>query len=89
MVIDMDGVRVVFPDEMGQKEALGYLREQLTLKPALRLSRLDIVIDGAEAVLCPHYDTVRRVRRVTGYLSALDNFTAAKKDEVRARERHV
>lgn len=87
--LKVNGVRVIYPCIMGEAEAMGYLREQLTLRPDMRLAELEIALDGAEAVLRPHYDTVRRVRRITGYLSEVGNFGAAKAAEEAARVRHI
>ena len=45
----------------------------------MTLIALDIKVDGdEEVVLTPHY-TIVRVRRITGYLSNVKNFNAAKK----------
>ena len=40
-------------------------------------------------VVKPHYDTIVRVRRITGYLSTLPRFNDAKKKEAADRVSHI
>ena len=42
--------------------------------PEKRLVELDIKIKDDDVLLTPHYDTIVRVRRITGYLSNVKNF---------------
>ena len=44
--------------------------------------------DGEHVVIFPH-PVIKRVRRITGYLSNLDNFNDAKKAEEDDRFKHV
>lgn len=85
-----DEIKLTFPDSMSREEAEEYIRE---VKPydekRHRLIQLDIKIDGAEVVLEPHYDSVIRVRRITGYLSTINRFNDAKRAEEAARVAHV
>ncbi|MDR2006732.1 MAG: hypothetical protein LBP78_05760 [Acidaminococcales bacterium] len=82
-------IMVKCPDEMPVQEAKGYVREQLDLKPGQRLVELEIGIDGDEVRLEPHYASVVRVRRITGYLSTIPRFNDAKKEEERSRLKHI
>ncbi len=70
-------------------EAAFYVREELALGKG-RLAAMEIeILPGGYVNLRPHYDTVIRVRRVTGYLSATVNFNDAKRAEMAAREGHI
>lgn len=82
-------VMVECPNEMQMQEAELYVKEQLDLRPGKKLVELAIKLDGDEIVLEPHYDSVVRVRRITGYLSTLPRFNDAKKDEERSRLKHI
>ena len=84
-----DSIHIYYPDDMSEAEALLYMKDQLAAKPGMRLVELKIKIDGAEVLLEPHYDTIIRVRRITGYLSQIDNFNDAKKAEEKARVKHL
>lgn len=77
------------PDEMPLQEAQAYVNEQLEVKPSSKLAELDIKLDGDEVVLAPHYDSIVRVRRITGYLSTIPRFNDAKKEEERSRLKHI
>jgi ribonucleoside-triphosphate reductase len=50
---------------------------------------LDIDLDGEDVVLKPHYDSIVRVRRITGYLSTLPRFNDAKRSEAKERVAHL
>ena len=84
----VNGVHVYYPQGMALSEAEYYLSCQLAVSPRLRLCELWIELDGGEVLLTPHYDTVVRVRRITGYLSCLKNFNNAKRDEAGKRVKH-
>ena len=83
------GVGVFYPAEMTEQEAAEYVKEQLSVKPDLNLVEMQIGLDGEDVLINPHYDTVRRTRRITGYLSNVDNFNDAKKAEETARVKHI
>jgi len=82
-------VRVDCPDEMPQQEALEYVKEQLVFFPGRRLVEMQIALEGDQVRLEPHYDSVVRVRRITGYLSTIPRFNDAKKEEERNRLKHI
>ncbi len=82
-------VLVSCPEEMPLPEARGYVAEQLTIKPGCKLAELEIKLAGNEVVLAPHYDSIVRIRRITGYLSTISKFNDAKKDEERSRLKHI
>ena len=82
-------VRVNCPDEMPQQEALEYIKEQLAVFPSRKLVEMEIALEGDQVRLEPHYDSIVRVRRITGYLSTIPRFNDAKKDEEKSRLRHI
>jgi hypothetical protein len=88
----IDGVKVAFPDEMGEREVADYVAEQKKPIPSQgrRLAQLEILLCGnGEVELIPHYDTVIRVRRNPGYIGATDRLGEAKKAEERLRAAHM
>ncbi len=77
------------PDEMPVQEAQEYVLEQLEVNPGRKLLEMGIKLDGNDVLLAPHYDSIVRVRRITGYLSTIPRFNDAKKEEERSRLKHV
>lgn len=89
MFFEYRGVQVNHPEEMSQEEATAYVDNQLQFMPNRPLQALDLSIEGNEVLLRPHYNTINRVRRITGYLSTIKNFNDAKKAEAHDRVKHV
>ena len=81
-------VMVDCPDSMPVTEAEEYVKEQLGIMPCRKLVELDIRLDGDDVLLEPHYDSIVRVRRITGYLSTISRFNDAKKDETKSTVKH-
>lgn len=53
------------------------------------LARVELTLDGDNVVIkAVEKSPVRRVRRITGYLSNMENFNDAKQDELGARYKH-
>lgn len=67
--------------------------EQLAREKGKTLAYTSIVEDEIDAeslvVTSGFVPQIRRLRRITGYLSELSNFNEAKKDELAARKAHV
>lgn len=89
MFFEYRGVQVTHPEEMSQEEAAAYVENQLHFMPNRPLQALDLSIEGNEVLLRPHYNTINRVRRITGYLSTIKNFNDAKKAEAHDRIKHI
>lgn len=88
----VDGVYIVKPCDMTEEEALEYLNmERAAYKEqGKQLGRLSIRVDGAEVELeSREKSPIRRIRRITGYLSEMDNFNQSKKAELAARVQHA
>ena len=82
----VNNVKVNCNEEISEKEAAEYIN--MMKSPEKRLVELDIKIKDDDVLLTPHYDTIVRVRRITGYLSNVKNFNAAKKSEQSDRVKH-
>ncbi|MDD3395958.1 MAG: anaerobic ribonucleoside-triphosphate reductase [Acidaminococcaceae bacterium] len=89
MTYEVEGVKVNCVDGISEQEAAGYLHNQLSVMPHKTLLSLDIDLDGEDVVLKPHYDSIVRVRRITGYLSTLPRFNDAKRSEAKERVAHL
>ena len=89
MLFEYQGVQVIHPDDMTEVEAKAYVDEQLLLMPAKTLTKVELSLEGAEVLIRPRYNTISRVRRITGYLSTIPKFNDAKKAEARDRVAHV
>jgi hypothetical protein len=85
-------VLVEFPHSMTEGEAVNYADEEIDLwvKKGKKLDKVVIEIDGEEAVVRGFEQSpIKRVRRITGYLSEASNFNDSKKAELRARVVHA
>ena len=91
MTYEMDGIKVNCADGITREEAAIYLKDQLQVRPHETLLSMDLSLNGDNVVVKPHYDTIVRVRRITGYLSlsTLPRFNDAKKAEVADRVCHL
>lgn len=85
MVIEIDHVKVIFPPEISLQEAKAYLAGV----SKTNLVELELVLDGDYVVIKPKYNTISRIRRITGYLSEVNNFNHAKKSEEHDRVKHI
>ena len=89
MVFEMKGVQVNCCDGITEQEASLYVGEQLQVMPHKTLLAVDLSLDGEDVLVKPHYDSIVRVRRITGYLSTLPRFNDAKRKEVADRTTHI
>ncbi len=91
MTAHFKNIQITYPDTMSYEEALSYVNEELELNPTIKLKELEIQLNSQsdEVILTPKYDTINRVRRITGYLSNLPNFNDAKKAEEHDRIKHM
>ena len=85
MVIEIDHVKVIFPPEISVQEAKAYLAGI----SKTNLVELELALDGDYVVIKPRYNTINRIRRITGYLSEVNNFNHAKKSEEHDRVKHI
>ena len=83
----IDNIKINCKNEISKAEIQSYC--SLMKSPEKRLVELDIKIKDDDVLLTPHYDTIIRVRRITGYLSNVNNFNAAKRHEQSDRVKHL
>lgn len=87
----VEGVRVEYPFEMAQEEAIKYAEEEIVLwrHKGKELDRVEIEADGSYVIVRgKEKSPIRRIRRITGYLSEVHNFNDAKQAELSARTVH-
>jgi anaerobic ribonucleoside-triphosphate reductase activating protein len=87
----VNGVHVIADPRLNQEEIIVMVMEEKNLWESqnkilgqieLRLEQDEVVIRAAEK------SPIRRIRRITGYLSAIDNFNDAKVAECADRTKH-
>lgn len=90
MTIIHNDIEITYPNEISREEAISYVDGELDRNPKMRLVSLEIILsaDKVDVELHPVYDTICRVRRITGYLSTLPKFNDAKKAEAKDRVSH-
>ncbi len=88
--ININQVQITCPKELDTAELLLIVDEQKRLGKH-KLKQLDISFgsDKETLLLKPHYDTIVRIRRITGYLSRTVNFNDAKCAEEQNRLKHI
>lgn len=84
-------VAVSYDPSLSIDEITAIVKEELLLwkEKHKELARVELSLDGENVVVkAVEKSPVRRVRRITGYLSNMDNFNDAKQDELSQRYRH-
>lgn len=87
----VEGVRVEYPFEMAPEEAVRYAEEEIGLwrEKGKTLDQVEIQADGGYVIVKGQEKSpIRRVRRITGYLSEVNNFNDAKQSELAERKVH-
>lgn len=85
------GVTVTADPSLTTAEITALVEEEIKLWQGKNktLGRLELTLDGDSIVVrAVEKSPIRRVRRITGYLSALENFNDAKRAECEARVTH-
>ncbi|QDR80221.1 anaerobic ribonucleoside-triphosphate reductase [Sporomusa termitida] len=92
MIIDntlgIDGVIVNYSDGISVGEVRQILAEEqaLWLAKGKTLGKLELVVDGDEIVVrAVERSPIKRIRRITGYLSTEDRFNSSKQAELADR----
>jgi len=92
LVILLDNVLLDFPSTMTEAEAVKHAKEEIELwhKQRKTIDQIHISIEDNEIVIRAFEKSpIRRVRRITGYLSDCNNFNDAKRAELADRIIHV
>lgn len=92
MIIDntlgIDGVIVNYSNGISEDEVRQILAEEqaLWLAKGKTLGKLELVVDGDEIVVrAIERSPIKRIRRITGYLSTEDRFNSSKQAELADR----
>ena len=86
------GVKLSFPDEMDGNEAQVYAADEMIQweKECKKLGEIVVSIDGEEVEIKGFEKSpIQRLRRITGYISNINNFNDAKLEEAAERQVHV
>lgn len=87
----VDGVKVIADPTLTNEEIMLFVAEEKRLWESnnKKLGQLELGLDGEEVIVKgTEKSPIRRVRRITGYLSSIDNFNEAKVAECTERAKH-
>lgn len=88
----IENVVVEFPEAITQEEAAVYVKQELELwkTKGKMLGKVTLQLDGDDVVIkAVEKSPIRRIRRITGYLSEQHNFNDAKQAELKERFVHA
>ena len=88
----INGITVTADQALASEEINALVAEEIQLwqLKSKTLGFLDLTIDGDDVVIkAREKSPIRRVRRITGYLSDLENFNEAKREECLSRVIHT
>jgi len=91
MVVQLQNVTISFPESMARSEAEHYAREEILhwQNKNKKLGRVEMEMEGDDVVIKAFEKSpIRRIRRITGYLSEIVNFNDAKVEELQDRFKH-
>ncbi|MBP2652615.1 MAG: anaerobic ribonucleoside triphosphate reductase [Firmicutes bacterium] len=83
-----EGVFVYYQDEIERDEALEYAKDEIKdwEEKGKRLESVSLSLDNEDVVITAReWSHIRRIRRITGYLSEVTNFNDAKRAELSDR----
>ena len=87
----VNGIQVIADPRLSREEINQYITEekQLWASRNKQLGQIELCIEQDEVVVkAMEKSPIRRVRRITGYLSSIDNFNDAKAAECTDRTKH-
>jgi len=85
------GIQVIADPQLNQNEIIQLIMEEKMLWESQnkKLGKVELEIEQDEIVIkASEKSPIRRVRRITGYLSDIDNFNDAKVSECNDRTNH-
>ncbi len=88
----IDGIKVEAEAEITEEEIREIVAEELQIwkRKGKDLGQVRLSIEGDEIVVkAVERSPIKRVRRITGYLSTEDRFNSAKQAELADRKAHV
>ena len=89
--MQIQGVTVIADENLTQKEIELLVDQEIAEweKQGKKIAKIELVIDGDEVIVkADEKSNIRRVRRITGYLSNIENFNDAKRAECKDRVVH-
>jgi anaerobic ribonucleoside-triphosphate reductase activating protein len=87
----IEGVKVEADPILTHEEIVYFVAEEKRLWANKNkiLGQLELGLDGEEIIIkATEKSPIRRIRRITGYLSSIDNFNDAKVAECKERAQH-
>jgi len=89
----INNIEVKYDEQIQLDELKSYVEDELKLwaekYPNKTIAHIDLTIDGDEVVIkTVERSPITRLRRITGYLSAIDKFNDAKQAELYDRVVH-
>jgi anaerobic ribonucleoside-triphosphate reductase activating protein len=87
----VNGVTVFADHSLDQEEIIAIVEEEIKSwnKKGKALSTVELMVEGDDVVVkAQEKSPIRRLRRITGYLSNLEKFNDAKRSECLVREVH-
>jgi len=87
----INGVRVSCVEDIPELEAMEYANDEIRLwaEKGKEISSIFITLDGYMIVIdAKERSPIRRIRRITGYLSEVTNFNDGKRNELADRRNH-
>lgn len=89
---EIDNIKIFYPLDMTTEELYTYVKQEIAIwaDKGKELGKITLDIDGDEVVIKSEAKSnIKRLRRITGYLSNENNFNDAKRAELKARQVHV
>ena len=91
-ITDYMGAQITYPDAMSDVEAKEYARDAIQEArqqgKKQELLSMTVLLDGADVLTKQRWKTIHRIRRITGYLSDMNNFGDGKRAEAAERVAH-
>lgn len=87
----VNGVRVNADPALNNEEIVALVHDEIRLwqQRNKTLGAVELSLDGESIIIRGHEKSpIRRVRRITGYLSTIDQFNDAKRAECNDRKEH-
>jgi len=92
MQTTIDGIEITHDDDITMEELTEYINQERQIWQAKGkvIGRINIKLAGDEVEIeSSAKSNIKRVRRITGYLSDSDNFNDAKRAELNNRYKHM
>jgi hypothetical protein len=88
----IEGINVVAAPELSDQEVYKIVNDEIKIwiSKNKTLAKIELSLDGENILVTAiEKSPIRRVRRITGYLSNMENFNDAKLSELNNRTKHV